>query len=174
MLNPNRTTSINDIKTIETRGPWKAKSGGQLNVLMALPQEVVTDFLDYNHPGFDSIEKKTNKNIRGLRIYNVANIPKDSIGGLEWHDIRTEYVVALGGSAVWQCVDFEGKEAEFILNEKTSVIMPPGILHTYTALEDNTRLQVVCNTLFDPDDPETHDTYSKEVFERIQSEKTKE
>jgi hypothetical protein len=168
MIQPERKTSIDDIKIVETRGPWASKSGGELNVLMALPQEVVAEFLDYYHPGFDTVQQRTGKNIRGLRVYNVNGIPKDSIGAMEWHDIRTECVVALGGSAVWQCVDFDGKETEVVLDGKTSVIVPPGILHTYIALEDNTRLQVICNTLFDPEDPLTHDTYSKELFTRLQ------
>ncbi len=173
MIKPNRKTSVDDIKVIETRGPWKSKSGGNLNVLMALPQDVVTEFLDYTNPGFDSIQHETGKNIRGLRVYNVSDIPKDSIGGLEWHDIRTEYVAALGGSAVWQCVDFDGKETEFVLDAKKSVLMPPGILHTYISLEDNTRLQVVCNTLFDPEDPRTHDTYSKDTFTALREAESK-
>jgi methionine-S-sulfoxide reductase len=64
---------------------------------------------------------------------------------------------------------FYGNEEEFVLDSKKSVMMPPGILHTYVALEDDTRLQVVCNTLFDPNDVRTHDTYSQEDFKRIQS-----
>lgn len=164
MNKPIRKSSVDDIRVIEKRGPWASKSGGALNVLLALPQEDVEKFLDYSHPGFQDIERGTGVNIRGLRSYDVSAIPNESIGGLEWHEIRTEFVTALGGSAVWQCVDFEGKEKEFLLDGKTSVLMPPGILHTYIAREDNTHLQVVCNTLFDPEDPRTHDTFSKDSF----------
>jgi hypothetical protein len=162
-------TSVDSIRTIETRGPWKSKSGGELNVLFGLPQDEVLQFLDYDNYGFRTLEDQTGINIRGLRTYNVSNIPKDSIGGMEWHGIRTEIVTALGGSALWQCEDFFGKEEEFVLDSKKSVMMPPGILHTYVALEDDTRLQVVCNTLFDPSDSRTHDTYSQDDFRRIQS-----
>lgn len=168
MSKHNLSTTVDDIRTIETRGPWASKSGGSLNVLMALPQEEVELFLDYGHPEFDAIQSVTGANIRGLRTYNVSEIPKGSVGGMEWHDIRTEIVSAIGGRALWQCVDIDGNETEFELDSKKSVLMPPGILHTYVALEENTRLQVVCNTLFDPEDPRTHDTYSKDLFESLQ------
>lgn len=162
-------TSVQDIRTIETRGPWASKSGGSLNVLLALPQDEVTEFLDYDHPGFDDLEQEIGVNIRGLRVYGVSDIPKDAIGGLEWHDIRTEFVSAIGGKALWQCVDVYGNEEEFVLDRNKAVLMPPGILHTYVALENDTHLQVVCNTLFIPEDKRTHDTFSKESFIALQS-----
>lgn len=168
MSKHNLSTTVDDIRIIETRGPWKSKSGGSLNVLMALGQDEVEAFLDYDHPEFDALQKETGVNIRGLRTYNVSEIPKGSVGGLEWHSIRTEIVSAIGGQALWQCVDVDGGETEFVLNRDVSVLMPPGILHTYVALEDDTRLQVVCNTLFDPEDSRTHDTYSMDLFAAVQ------
>lgn len=162
-------TGIDDIRTIETRGPWTAKSGGLLNVMMALPQDEVSGFFDYSRPGFDAIEQETGVNIRGLRIYDVNKIARGNIGGMEWHAVRTEYVAALGGKALWQCTDASGRETELVLDGTRSVLMPPGILHTYVALEDNTRLQVICNTLFIPEDPRTHDTYSREDFAAFQA-----
>lgn len=73
-------------------------------------------------------------------------------------------MATLAGAALWQTVDFNGNEREFVLDGKTAIIQPPGILHTYTALEDGTRLQVICNTLFDPNDPRTHDSYTQDDF----------
>ena len=163
------STTIQDIRTIEARGPWATKSGGSLNVLMALPQDEATMFFDANHPGFSAIEQATGVNIRGLRVYNVSDVPRGSIGGMEWHGVRTEFVSALGGKALWQCADVDGKETEFVLDGTRSVLLPPGILHTYIALEDNTRLQVVCNTLFIPEDPRTHDTYPQAAFTALQA-----
>jgi hypothetical protein len=168
MSEHNLSTTVHDIRTIETRGPWKSKSGGSLNVLLALPQDEVEQFLDYANPEFDAVQQATGLNIRGLRTYNVSDIPKGSVGGMEWHGIRTEIVSALGGQALWQCVDVDGGETEFVLNQDVSVLMPAGILHTYVALEDDTRLQVVCNTLFDPEDSRTHDTYSMDLFAAVQ------
>lgn len=158
-------TTVEDIAHLTSNGPWKAKSGGDLIVRLALPSEAVTAFLDYENPAFDAVEADSGVNIRGLRSYTVDNIPKGSIGGREWHMARTEYVGALGGSALWQCVDLSGNEREFVLDGTAAVIMPPGILHTYQALEDNTRLQIIYNTLFVPEDPKTHDTFSRESFE---------
>jgi len=159
---------IDDIQEIKSRGPWRSKSGGDLNVLFALPQEQVSSFLDFENPEFDITQEISGHNIRGLRSYTVSDIPKDSVGGKEWHRARTEYVSALAGSVVWQCVDFAGKEREFILDGRSGVIIPPGILHTYVGLEDQTTLQIICNTLFIPEDSLTHDTYSRENFHEQQ------
>ena len=156
--------TVDDIQQIESRGPWKSKSGGDLNVMLALPQEQLNVFLNFENPEFDYIQEASGENIRGLRSYTVSDIPRESVGGKEWHRARTEYVSALAGAALWQCVDLAGKEREFTLDGKSSVIVPPGILHTFVGLEDRTALQVICNTLFVPEDPLTHDTYSRESF----------
>ena len=73
-----------------------------------------------------------------------------------------------------QCVDFSGKERKFILDGKTSVMMPPGILHIYTALEDHTSLQVIANTLFLPNEPLTQDTHSMDSFYEARAQKRSE
>lgn len=163
----NSQNTVNDINHVTERGPWKSKSGGDLTVQLALPREAALAFFDDSNPAFDTIEDESGYDIRGLRTYTVSHIPEGSIGGKEWHVARTEYVQALAGSALWQCVDFQGSEREFVLDGTSAVIMPPGILHTYEALEDDTRLQVICNTLFIPEDPKTHDTFSQESFEDI-------
>jgi hypothetical protein len=161
------TKTVDDIEVIKTRGPWQTKSGGELNVLFALGGQRLREFLDFDNPEFDEIPG----DMRGLRSYTVTGIPEGSIGGTEWHRARTEYIRACGGSALWQCVDLAGGEREFELDGETAVAMPPGILHTYRALEDNTGLQVVANTLFVPEDPRTHDTYSLESFYALQAER---
>ncbi|HTH72330.1 MAG TPA: hypothetical protein VL737_03120 [Candidatus Pristimantibacillus sp.] len=163
-------TSVDDIQVIdnsrfmEVGGRWRAKSGGFLTVQFALPKEVIGALLDYDNPAFDQVEEESGVDIRGLRSYQVEGIPQGSIGGQEWHRARTEYVTALAGSALWQCVDPSGREREFVLDGRTAVLQPPGILHTYEALEDDTRLEVVCNTLFIPDNKKTHDTFPAAEF----------
>jgi hypothetical protein len=163
-MKKNDYQTVDAIRIIESRGPWQSKSGGELDVLFGFDQEEVRAFLDFANPEFDRVQLESGEDIRGLRSYSVSNIPKDSIGAQEWHRARTEYVRALSGSALWTCVDFEGNERTFTLDAKTAVIIPPEILHTYQALEDNTRLQVICNTLFNPDNKLTHDSYSQESF----------
>lgn len=163
-------TSVNDVQVIEAGGPWPTKSGGNLMVHFALPYEATQAFLNYGNPEFDALKEESGVDIRGLRSYTVSDIPKGRIGGLEWHIARTEYVTALGGRALWQCVDRDGRERDIVLEEGTAIIQPPGIVHTYKALKKNTRLQVVCNTLFDPKDPRTHDTYSRELFDQLRTE----
>lgn len=156
--------TVAEIKVVESRGPWKSKSGGELDVLFGFNQDEVMAFLDFDNPEFSKVMQVSGKDIRGLRAYTVSGIAKDSIGAREWHRARSEFVRVLTGSIIWTCVDLEGNERTFTLDTKTAVLTPPGILHTYQALEANTKLQVICNTLFIPQDPHTHDTYSQESF----------
>jgi dTDP-4-dehydrorhamnose 3,5-epimerase-like enzyme len=152
--------SVSDIQVVEKKGPWTSKSGGKLEVHFALPKDVLERFLDFDNPAFDEVPE----DIRGLRSYTVSNIPKGSVGGKEWHKARTEYISAIAGAAVIDCVDLGGNEKEYTLDGNSAIIIPPGILHTYEALEDGTTLQVIANTLFVPDNPETHDTYPVDSF----------
>lgn len=158
----NTFNSIGSVQTIETSGPWKSKSGGVLEVALALPQDKLAMFLDFDNPAFNEAPQ----NIRGLRVYTVSDIPKNSVGGKEWHKARTELISATAGSAALECVDVDGNEETFILDGTSTILIPPGILHTYQALEDGTRLQVIANTLFIPEDPATHDTFMVESFDR--------
>lgn len=160
---------VADIQEITARGPWDSKSGGTLYVLFAFAGDQLTEFLDFNNPEFDEVKRISGVDIRGLRSYTVKNIPKGSIGANEWHRARTEYVRAVNGSAVWECIDFEGNRKQVILDGTNGVITPPGILHTYRALEDGTALQVICNTLFIPEDPQTHDSFMADSFPASQT-----
>ncbi len=160
---------VEDIRIIETKGPWDTKSGGTLNVLFALTRTELDTFLDTSNPEFDEVTQTSGYDIRGLRSYSVSDIPKDSIGANEWHRARTECIIALSGSALWHCIDFSGKECDIVLDGTNAVITPPGILHTYTALDESTRLQVICNTLFIPEVSVTHDTYLKEMFDELRT-----
>lgn len=166
MKKPKIIRSVDEIQTIEIRGPWPSKSGGNLNVLFNLDHDQVTAFLDYDNPEFDSMPG----NMRGLRSYKVENVPKGSIGAKECHLVRNELVFAAKGSFSWKCVDLHGNEKEIILDGNTAVMTPSGLLHIYEALEDDSTIQVVCNTGFVPEDPATHDSYSIDDFYELQAE----
>lgn len=160
--------SLKDIKHIRAQGPWQSKSGGMLNVLFALSETETHTFLGYDNPEFERIKEISGVNIKGLRSYAVSNIAMGSVGAKEWHRARSEYLFAPKGGADIVCVDFDGNEASFHVSSEEAIIIPPMILHTYTATEDNTTLQVICNTLFIPEKPETHDSYlSDEFYEHL-------
>ncbi len=157
--------TVDQIQVIEARGPWTTKSGGQLNVVMAMDFGKVQDqYLHYE----DNELARVPEDIRGLRIYTVRDLPKGSIGGTEWHRIREEMVFGLEGSVHWECEDVFGEKREFTLSAVLGVWMPPFILHTYQAREEGSGLLVFANTLFIPNNPRTHDTYSTEAFRELQ------
>lgn len=164
MKRPLRVHTVNEIRSIDARGPWTTKSGGELKVLFSLPAASLKDFLDFDNPVFSDFDQ----DIRGIRSYVVSGIAKDSVGANEVHLARTELVTALNGRASWVCCDLLGNKKSFILDGTNVLIVPSGILHTYKALEDDTRLQVIANTLFVPEDPSTHDSYPAEEFYALQ------
>lgn len=152
--------SVDDIVVIKTGGEWQTKSGGTLSVLYKIDYSTLTKFLQY-----DQLElSKLPTDIRGLRSYKVENIPADSIGANEWHRVRTEIVFALKGSFRWTCTDTYGKTREYVLRAGNAILTPHHILHTYVALEDNSTICSVANTLFFPEVPESHDTYPVAEF----------
>ena len=164
------TKSVDDIRVIDVRGPWNSKSGGLLEVHFMLTDEEVDALRDRGNPEFAAVEEATGGvNIRGLRCYTVSKIPKGSIGAQEWHRARTEMVRAVTGKALWVCTDPFGGKREIELDGTKLVMTPPGILHEYRALEDDTTLEVICNTQFIPDDPRTHDSNDQASFHELQA-----
>jgi dTDP-4-dehydrorhamnose 3,5-epimerase-like enzyme len=166
MQKPNYPVAlIDEIVTLPGKGPWNSKSGGQLNVLFGLPlADIEGRFFSYR----DEELKQLSQDVRGLRSYSVSNIPKGTIGANEWHRLRNELVFAIEGTVVWMCEDVWGNKKSITLDGGTGVWVPPFILHSYQAQTQNSRLLVIANTLFMPDDPQTHDTYSAEDFRMLQ------
>lgn len=157
---------VDDVQIFETRGPWDTKSGGKLNVLFAMPLTTVQDrYLRYEKAELDLMPS----DIRGLRAYTVRDLPNERIGGSEWHRIREEIVFVLEGSVLWMCEDILGNQRDIILDTGTGIWMPSFILHTYKVKKERSDLLVIANTLFVPDDPRTHDTYSAETFRGLQA-----
>ena len=157
--------TVDSIKEIKFAGPWTTKSDAQLIVLFKFGVDQVRDQLDYDESELKYIPEDFD--IRGLRGYTIRNLKKGKIGGTEFHRIRKEMVLGLDGLIEWECEDVYKNKRKFILNNKTGVYMPPFILHTYKTTEDG-GLFVLANTLFNPEDPRTHDTYTTEVFRKLQ------
>lgn len=156
-----KNPSINDIETFSIRGPWLTKSGGELDVLFALSHSQLENFFKYSKEELSV----TNEEIRGLRGYRVSKLQKGLIGGNEWHRIKKELVIVTKGVVLWTFKDRAGKEYSVTLDtQNNTLLIPPYIFHTYKSLEDDSELLVITNTLFNPDNPFTHDTYPLDVF----------
>lgn len=152
--------SVNDIIVVNCKGEWPSKSGGLLHVLYKLDYSLVEKLLEYDPVEISEIDR----DIRGLRSYCVKNIPKGALGANEWHKVRNELVFALSGRLRWVCVDTQGSTREFILDGETAVFTPHHIIHTYEALDEDSAIGVLTNTLYFPDDSTTHDTYPIDKF----------
>lgn len=158
-------SSVDNIQILDYKGPWNSKSGGQLHVMFAIPYDVVIGkYFNYD----DDLLRDIPQDIRGLRAYCVSNVAKGSIGANEWHKVRHELVFSDKGSFRWTCEDAYGKKKEFVLAQGHGAWIPNGILHTYEALEDDSAVFVIANTLFDADVPATHDSYGIDAFRALQ------
>ena len=166
-MNPQKKfPSIEEVVIFSSAGPWKTKSGGKLSVLFSLPYDkVMQSFLSYDQTEL----KKLPVDICGLRCYKVSGLKKGSVGGLEFHKVRKEPLFALQGSICLELADIYRQTKKITLTKNSvGVYIPPFITHTYKVLEDNTTLVGIANTLFFPDNKETHDTYSEKEFWEIQ------
>lgn len=164
-MNTKNLPSIKDVALLNIAGPWKTKSEGELSVLFSLSNaELMQSFISYDQAEL----KKLSVDIRGLRGYRVGSLKKGAVGGLEFHKIRKELLFALQGSVCLKLTDRNHQTKEIILKDNsTGVYIPPFIIHEYEVLEDNTMLMGIANTLFFPDNKETHDTYSEKEFWEI-------
>lgn len=157
--------SVAQIGVFPNEGPWKTKSNGELNVLFARHLSYITGlFFEYDAQELEKIPR----DIRGLRIYRVDNTPKGGVGGKEFHRIRQEITIPIKGRLAYECEDLFGKKRNFDLTPETSIWIPPLVMHTYEALEVDTAFLIIANTLYDPADKETWDTYSSEEFCALQ------
>lgn len=162
---PSVVPSVQDVVLTGAQGPWNTKSDGILMMLFQLPIKAIRDrFLRYEP---EEVERLFPNDVRGLRVYTIRDLAKGKVGGTEWHRIRQEMVFVLDGSVRWICADLYGGIRHLILDSGYGVSMPPFILHTYEVREAGSGLLVVANTLFDPEDPATHDTYPMEAFHQL-------
>lgn len=156
--------TVAHVRTIEAKGPWQSKSGGELMVYFTLPRDALSQFLQYDQEELEG----PSKDIRGLRCYTIRDIPRGGKGGGEFHKLRQEIVFALQGSLYWTCEDLAGGRWIFQITPDLGIWMPPFILHSYYA-ETDSGLIVFANTLYDVDDSSTHDSYSLKDFQRLQA-----
>ena len=159
--------AVSQLVVFPTEGPWKTKSGGELNILFARHLSFINGlFFEYAAEELEKIPR----DIRGLRMYRVDNIPKGGIGGNEFHRIRQEIIIPIKGRLAYECEDLFSRKRNFDLTPETSIWLPPLVMHTYEALENNNAIIVVANTLYDAADKETWDTYSVRDFYNLQKE----
>lgn len=158
--------TVDDIQRLDSRGPWRTKSGGDLMQILQLPLPTVASrYLRYDLREVGRLST----DIRGLRIYTVQHLPVGEVGGNEWHRVREEVVMTTGGSVRWSCLDVYGGRRNFTVPAGEGLWLPPLILHLYQVNVEASSLLIVANTLFH-DDPATHDTYPLESFSRLSRE----
>jgi dTDP-4-dehydrorhamnose 3,5-epimerase-like enzyme len=153
--------TISDVQELEIKGPWTTKSDAELSVLFGLNQKELDSFFNYDETEL----KKLSQDVRGLRMYRVSGLKNQAKGANEWHRVKKEIIFVTRGSVHWLLADADGNTKEYTLTpESQGIIIPPFILHAYTALEDDCEIIVITNTLFVVDDPGTHDFYEPSLL----------
>jgi WxcM-like, C-terminal. len=156
--------NVNDIRELSMTGPWRSKSGGLLSVPFALSYPQTMDIFDYDPSELDRVPR----DIRGLRMFVLEDIPMGGVGGGEFHRLRIEIVFTVKGKVRWVCDDLYGGRKEFTPMRDCILHFPPFILHTMESMEHGSSVVVIANTLYDPDDARTYDTYSVAEFRSMQ------
>ncbi len=165
---------------MRTAGPWKSKSGGDLWVLQKLAYgelhgltRQMRDLVD-QHGFFDNYDLGELRHmpeefdIRGFRIYIVKGFKAGKVSGGEFHRIRKEIVFVTEGNVEACFEDVYGSEKRAKMSKGTGYYCPPFTIHAFQCITDGSFV-VFANTLFDPDDKRTHDTYSAEIFRQLQA-----
>src|SRR5256885_13997901 len=81
MLTARPPATVDDIRELRMTGPWRSKSGGILSVPFALPYVQAMDIFDY-----DAAElARLPRDIRGLRMFVLEDMPAGRIGGGEFY-----------------------------------------------------------------------------------------
>ncbi|MGC9048818.1 MAG: WxcM-like domain-containing protein [Patescibacteria group bacterium] len=126
-------------------------------------------FFSYNRKELERLARRGVKKdeICGFRIYYITRLKRGAVGGGEFHKLREEILFVISGRAILTFKDCYGGVRVVRLSAKRGVRIPPYILHSYKITEDGTTFLVIANTLFDPEQKETHDTYPETEFSRF-------
>ena len=165
MLPARDPPSVEDIRELRLTGPWRSKSGGLLSVPFALAHAEAMEIFDYDPAELARLPR----DIRGLRMFVLEDMPAGGIGGGEFHRIRIEISFTMSGKVRWICEDVYGGCKEFLPARDCALYFPPFIMHTMESLESGSAVTVIANTLYDPDDARTHDTYPAATFRALQA-----
>lgn len=161
---PRNPPTVADVSELRTSGPWPSKSGGALSVPIALSHTDTRRFFDYDPAELERI----GVDIRGVRVFFVSDAPVGGVAGRQFHRIRTEIAFVIKGSVRWRFEDLYGATRELRASAERVVCIPPFILHAVTFEEAGAAVGTLANTLYDRDDPRTHDTYSADAFRGLQ------
>lgn len=157
--------TVEDVLAFESKlGPWTTKSGGELSVLFAYDEEILSRMFEVDQHERDLVPELE----LGIRSFQSTGLEVGSIGGKHFHRIKQEIIAFTKGAAEYVLEDVYGNKRTIIIDKKTpGLYIPPFIMHTYTTLEP-AELIGVSNTLYDADEPATHDTYEDDVFLLLQ------
>lgn len=161
---PQNPPTVADVRELRMSGPWRSKSGGSLNVPVALSHAAAMRFFDYDPAELERI----GVDIRGLRVFYVSDAPAGGIAGKQFHRVRTEIEFVIKGSVRWEFEDLYGAKREVVASPERVLYIPPFILHTLTFEEAGGAVGTLANTVYLREDSRTHDTYSADVFRGMQ------
>lgn len=143
-----------------TLGPWPTKSGGSMNVLFGFDQSILARMHNVDPSELELVPELQ----LGIRAFHTSGLAAGTIGGKHFHRIKQEIITIPKGKVRFLLEDVYGGRRELLLDKThRALYIPPFVMHTYTVLE-TAELIGVSNTLYDADNPNTHDTYEDEPF----------
>jgi mannose-6-phosphate isomerase-like protein (cupin superfamily) len=163
MLDLQTPARVENVQLLKAAGPWRTKADAQLFVPIVMSQKEVYAYVSK----FDKAQASTLVE-RGLRIYFVFGMCRGSVGGTEFHRIRKEFSFTIAGCMRWTCEDMYGASKSFDVSVGSGIYVPPTIMHTIEGVEETNSLMTIANTLYDPEDARTFDTYAMDIFREEQ------
>lgn len=161
-----KPVTVNDVVVYRSdQGPWPTKSGGRMHVILAFPKAILEKMIHVDEHEL----QRTPKVQLGIRAFHTKGIAEGTVGGKHFHRIKQEVISLSSGKVEFLMEDVYGDIRKIVLDQHTrALLIPPFVMHTYTAL-DQSELIGVSNTLYDHEDPETHDTYLQDVFDELKA-----
>lgn len=159
-----KPATVDDAIVYESElGPWATKSGGLMNVLFGFDQTILQRMSVVDPSELALVPQLQ----LGIRAFHTSGLVPGTVGGKHFHRIKQEIIALPRGRVSFTLEDVYGGQCQLELDAThRSLYIPPFVMHTYTVLE-TAELIGVSNTLYDADNPATHDTYEDEPFQLL-------
>lgn len=136
-----------------------------MHVILAFPKDILHRMINVDPHELALVPELE----LGLRAFHTKGIASGTVAGKHFHRIKQEVIALSSGKAEFLLEDVYGGTMTITLDrEIRALLIPPFVMHTDTAIEES-ELVGVSNTLYDHDNPATHDTYLQETFDAFKN-----
>lgn len=156
--------TVEEIEHFRSTEPLVGANGVRLQPYFTLNQLEVERFLSYDQTPVLNIGRAPDYHLPGEQVYTTSGIKAREIGGMHAHCMRQQITVCTRGSVLWAVEDAYRQRTSFVLNEGDGVWLPSDILHSYQGIAPESDILTLANTIYRPENPDSHDECDIEAF----------